>query len=284
MCEEEGFVWVTWVEKKNSSYNNKTHKIPKETLVDPPAKLEHVNSSADITTQGLDTKYIAFVSLTLWHTLFYLTFNRMFLEDGESVCTDISNGVNNHLIPNRSLLRYRYSDLHSENALSPNTLDHLLPHSLSSHTHNNCQLFSSRSLSSASLSSRSLSRASLSSASLSSHSLSSASLSSRSLSSASLSRASLSSASLSSHSLSSSSLSSCSLSSNTRHNSCKALYHHNSRSHSSNMQNHSMPSSVTNLPPSKHTLLIFNTSTQTPQAQQTLAFKSTQMLTRLLVF
>ena len=39
MCEEE-FVWVTWVGNKNSSYNNKTHKIPKETLVDPPTKLE----------------------------------------------------------------------------------------------------------------------------------------------------------------------------------------------------------------------------------------------------
>ena len=40
MCEEEGFVWVTWVGNKNSSYNTKTHKISKETLVDPPAKLE----------------------------------------------------------------------------------------------------------------------------------------------------------------------------------------------------------------------------------------------------
>ncbi|CAI8030461.1 hypothetical protein GBAR_LOCUS17275, partial [Geodia barretti] len=87
----------------------------------------------------------------------------MFLEDGESVCTDISNRVNNHLIPNRSLLRYRYSDLHSKKILkthylSPNSLNHLPSHSnhsLSSHTHNNCQLFSSRSLSSASLSSRS---------------------------------------------------------------------------------------------------------------------------------
>ena len=40
MCEEEGIVWVTWVGNKNSSFNNKTHKIPKETLVDPPTKLE----------------------------------------------------------------------------------------------------------------------------------------------------------------------------------------------------------------------------------------------------
>ncbi|CAI8053616.1 hypothetical protein GBAR_LOCUS29314, partial [Geodia barretti] len=52
----------------------------------------------------------------------------MFPEDGESVCTDISNRVNNHLIPNRSLLRYRYSDLHSKKKthyLSPNSLNHL---------------------------------------------------------------------------------------------------------------------------------------------------------------
>ena len=28
------------VGNKNSSYNNKTHKIPKETLVEPPTKLE----------------------------------------------------------------------------------------------------------------------------------------------------------------------------------------------------------------------------------------------------
>ena len=40
MCEEEDFVWVTWVGNKNSPYNNKTHKIPKKTLVDPPTKLE----------------------------------------------------------------------------------------------------------------------------------------------------------------------------------------------------------------------------------------------------
>ena len=33
-------MWVTWVGNKNSSYNNKTHKIPKETLVEPPTKLE----------------------------------------------------------------------------------------------------------------------------------------------------------------------------------------------------------------------------------------------------
>ena len=37
--ESEEFVWVTWVGNKNSSYNNKTHRIPVETLVNPPRVL-----------------------------------------------------------------------------------------------------------------------------------------------------------------------------------------------------------------------------------------------------
>lgn len=39
MSEKE-FVWVTWIGNKNSTYNNKTHRIPLETLVDPPSNLE----------------------------------------------------------------------------------------------------------------------------------------------------------------------------------------------------------------------------------------------------
>ena len=34
------YIWVTWKDNNSPRYDGKTHKVPQDTLVDPPGKLD----------------------------------------------------------------------------------------------------------------------------------------------------------------------------------------------------------------------------------------------------
>lgn len=40
------YIWVTWKDNNSPRYDGKTHKVPQDTLVDPPEKLD---VGADVT-------------------------------------------------------------------------------------------------------------------------------------------------------------------------------------------------------------------------------------------